>query len=282
MLKFLRKKKQTPEQAICRLLADYELPTFPVTVMNTLKLLRDPDAELKQIADTLEVDPGMQVRILRTVNSAAFGLSNRISNIQHAASLLGRSRLESLVVSVAVKDALPTSNNVEFNRQFWLCASRRACIGRSLAEILHPTTQTEAFAACLLQDIAVPVLFTTQEAYRSVYAQWLQEPGSELDALEREALGYDHAAVGALFAEQWGLGDYLISAIADHHDSSGEANIDAAITLAAPLRPDPENDGSQSLIELAHSVHNLCRDRVHGLLQSSSKNASEFASMMIT
>ena len=48
---------------------------------------------MPEIAERIMTDPGLTVRVLRTANSAAFGLRQQATNLQYAANLLGRSRL---------------------------------------------------------------------------------------------------------------------------------------------------------------------------------------------
>ncbi len=42
MFKFLRKDKKESNKELESLLGNYELPSFPSTVMNVLSMLRDP------------------------------------------------------------------------------------------------------------------------------------------------------------------------------------------------------------------------------------------------
>ena len=71
---------------------------------------------MTHVAYQLEGDPGLNVKVLKTVNSAAFGLSTRVSNLHHAVTLLGRSRLETIVLPQAVNNILPS---VDKSRHIW-------------------------------------------------------------------------------------------------------------------------------------------------------------------
>ena len=130
MLRLL-KKKQSPQDALRAIIGDYELPTFPATVMEVLRAIRDPEIELEIVAARVEADPGLVVRVLKTVNSAAFGLAREVDTVGHALAMMGRGRLESLVLGLAVKDALPTPTAIGFERsRFWSTAARRATLAR--------------------------------------------------------------------------------------------------------------------------------------------------------
>ena len=102
MLKLFRKQKSDPQEIIKDLFSDVELPSFPSAIMEVLATLRNPDSTPEELMRKVECDPGLTVKVLRTVNSAAFGLSSKIEHIGHAVSLLGRARLEAVVLSIAV------------------------------------------------------------------------------------------------------------------------------------------------------------------------------------
>ena len=281
MLKFLKKRKPTDE--LKELLGDYELPHFPTVVTNLLSLLRDPSSPVARIAAQIETKPGMSVRVLRMVNSAAFGLRNELSNVQHAVTLLGRSRLEALAVSVAVRDTLPPTDGLEFLRHFWLTAARRASLARALSQHVHPPTQSEAFTAGLLQNIAVPILAAKHgdkygDKYGEVYRAWQDYEANEtrLEELEKEAFGYDHQTIGALVAETWSLPEFLTHAISQHHADINDSLPEVAFKLVSHIRDRAVDPTVDSLVDVCQKWVNLDRDVLHDLVTKSYEDAEEF------
>jgi EAL and modified HD-GYP domain-containing signal transduction protein len=76
-------------------------------VLELLRLVRD-DAELSKIEATLKRDPALAFKLLRLVNSAAFGLPVQITSFQHAVMMLGYKKMMrwlSLLLATASKDA---------------------------------------------------------------------------------------------------------------------------------------------------------------------------------
>ena len=77
-------------------------------------------------------------------------------SVHHAISLLGRDQLESMLLSLAVHDALPSKPTLGFEAgRFWQTAARRATLGRALADKIDPATRSESFTASLLRYHAV-------------------------------------------------------------------------------------------------------------------------------
>ena len=76
-------------------------------VLELLRLVRD-DAELTKIDAALKLDPALAFKLLRLVNSAAFGLPVQITGFQHAVMMLGYKKMMrwlSLLLATASKDA---------------------------------------------------------------------------------------------------------------------------------------------------------------------------------
>ena len=126
MMKLLRRRGE-PKTGLQEVLKDYELQPFPRAVMEVLRALRDPELDAEALAARVEADPGLVVQVLKTVNSAAFGLRQPVESVGHALAMMGRSRLESLVLALAVRDALPTVNRGAFESgRFWTAAGVEA------------------------------------------------------------------------------------------------------------------------------------------------------------
>lgn len=252
MFGFGKKKKKA------ELLESYDIPIFPSTVLNILSQLRDPDVSINELAAAVEIDPGLHVRVLKTVNSVAFGLSHKVNNIGHAVNLLGRGRLESLVLSVAVKDGLTKSNQAGWLNMshFWATAARRATLARGLANILHPNVQSDVFTIGLLQDMAVPVMASTKgECYHTIYQAWLADGETNLTEQEQEYLDINHAKLGAQMAEYWEFPQPLVDAIAAHHSADKDAPL--SVKIAALIKGCPENDNGAIIVERAQQLFDI-------------------------
>lgn len=238
-----------------RLLGNRELPTFRAAIVDALKKIRDLDTTPDEIAEAVQCNPQLVVRLLRTVNSAAFGLKRPIDDAAQAACYLGRSKLESLVLAIAVGESIPTPDDVPGfeSRRFWAAAAQRATLGRRLAQELCPAHQSDCFTIGLLQDMAVPILaWSHPDEYGPVLEAWHADATASLSELERTAFGFSHGDVGRLLAEAWELPANLARAIGEHHAEEEEADAGfPAIHLVSLLRETELEAGVEALVEEA-------------------------------
>ena len=152
-------RQQDPRENLVQALGEQELPSFPALVWTVLEKLRAPEGSLQEVGRLLAADPGLSVRLLRTVNAAGTGLRRQVNNVPHAVMLLGRRQVEAMVLAVAVRDALPVHGDGGFDSTaFWQTAAHRAVSSYALARVVEPAIAELSFTAALLQDMALPLL----------------------------------------------------------------------------------------------------------------------------
>jgi len=274
-----RKKKKNTEQELEDILEGYELPSFPNIIMEVLSSLRDHNVAMHEISDLLKKDPGMHVKILKTVNSSAYGLAKNISNIHHAVNMLGKSRIESILLTHAVKDRLPDIHLNNFSlKRFWFVSSFRASLAKILADKLHPATKNEAFTAGLLQDMAIPVIaLIKNKQYDSILEKWQNNVDLNLVQLESETFGYDHQKIGRLMAKKWEFPDYLINAISQHHERNGDIFVEPSVWLVSFLRSGNDSSEFTQVMEKCQKYYDLKHEQTENFLKTASQESEQFS-----
>lgn len=286
MLNPLSFKIGNPQRKLKKILGDYELPSFPGVITETLSRIRDPRSTAASISEALSTDPGLSVRVLSTVNSAANGLRRKIDSLDQAIALMGMANVESIVLSVAVRDSLPQQSLDGFdNNRFWRAAARRAVTAQALSARLHPALTSESFTASLLQDMAIPVLINgLTKTYGPLLTQW-HDGDEDLAKLERAEFGWDHAEVGTWLCQKWDLPDRLMTAIGAHHTAlTGGSDANAcppAVALVAHIRETEDRLGEEKLIEDARVRFDIPADEGAELIKTSFKQAEGLARLFV-
>lgn len=281
MLKLFRRAKD-PHSDLKELIGNFEIPTMSKVALQVLELLRSPDSKLPEIVSNIEMDPGMNLQILRTVNSAAVGLSQTVKSVQHAITLLGRAQVEALVLAMAVKQTIPEKDDEQFDgHAFWLLSSRRACVARALTLTLNDGLAPEVFTSALLQDVGVPLIAKAHGAdHADVVSAWTQAREGLLSEFERRALQKSHIEVGSLLAQHWDLPDYLIDTIAGHEELDEENGIPNSVKLVSVMRGDSVDTDIERVIEACRAVAELDEETLRDALTKASEGAGAFFNAM--
>lgn len=276
----LRFGKCTAKARLARLLQGAELPNFPSLTLKVLEVLRDPEVDFEDVSEAIQWDPCLVLKLLSTVNSAAFAPKARIDSVAHAVSYLGRAQLESLVIAVAVQGALPSQSTRGFEpSSFWLTSARRASLARAFSSQIHPAKTGEAFTAGLLLDLAVPAMAAgLGDAYGDVLEASCERGAESLIVLERSLLQTTHTEVGGLLAASWGLPESLGSAITEHHTDG--AQLLPAVRLVAGLREAVSCTGGmhrqdEAVLEQAREEFGLQPDWTARAIESSLTEAED-------
>ena len=83
------------------------LPTPPAVVIRLLELTRRSDVAVKELADTVAMDPGLSAKILRFVNSPLAGLSREVTSLNQAVALVGIRGVKMMALSFSVLAQVP-------------------------------------------------------------------------------------------------------------------------------------------------------------------------------
>jgi len=192
------------------------LPTMPAVAIRVLNLCQSEDLDLKQIADAICQDPALSAKVLRLVNSPAFGLRQEVRTVQHALALLGLNAVRTLALSFSLVRDLRKGQQAGL-QTYWKRSIIAAVAARELANALRFPAPDEAFLAALLQDIGILALGRVAgREYEEVAAQ-AGDDHERLAALEIEAFGADHAAVGGWMVQSWKLPRPLCHAVMRSH-----------------------------------------------------------------
>lgn len=78
------------------------LPAIPALYDELVKELSSPNSSLVKVAEIIEGDSGLTLSILKIVNSAYFGLNQRVESVSQAISLLGTSLVKNITLTSKV------------------------------------------------------------------------------------------------------------------------------------------------------------------------------------
>jgi len=205
------------------------VPLLSASATQLLQTTTDPDHDLREIVQIVKTDATLTARVLKVVNSAAFGLINEITSLERAISYLG----ERLIVGIAIGDCAAQLFDKKLvgyegeHGDLWRHDLRTAIASREVAVQGHADINPDlAFTAGLLHDIGKALISdylhgTAPEALQKIESR---EYPDYLRA-EEALIGFDHARAGYELALNWKLPASISEVIRFHHSPADAQEI---------------------------------------------------------
>lgn len=201
------------------------IPSLPILYQKVMEEMLSPDPSVARIAEIIENDVGMSVKLLQIVNSAGVGLTSNVSDVHQAASLLGLDRIRALVL---VSEMYALVENKKLPHGFsadalWHHSIKVAEYAKAVAESETEDEDIieESFMAGLLHDIGLIILALSMPKELGEALAMAKENEISLFDAEKALLDATHAQVGGYLLELWGLPDPIVVAITFHDFPTG-------------------------------------------------------------
>lgn len=221
------------------------LPALPDTVHRIREVMDDINTSVAEVAGMVGGDPALAAKVLSVANSAAYGFSNRVDDLNLAVALMGLKETYSIVLSAAVIDLFDKSKNFDY-AAFWADASNCAQAALIVAKTAGEDKQSGFFSAGLLHDIGrLALLEAVPKRYAKIPGDAI---GLELIDHEERLVGLSHTEAGYVLAEHWNFPPDLADPIRGHHASefTGDAaRHTAAVAIADRITRCSPSDGAE-------------------------------------
>lgn len=212
--------------------ADFELPFLPTTSSEVLSTVQEEDCDARSLTEIVQRDQTLAAHVLRISNSAAYAPQEPIVSLRQAISRLGLSVIAEIAIAVSLRGRVfEVPGHQVMVRQMWMHSAAAAVYAREIARIVRHNVEG-AYMCGLLHDVGKPLVM---QALIDVAKTRTERPVPA--GIFEAAMQAYHAPLGARLAEHWGLSDWVVEAVAYHHDW-GAASVfakEAMITRLADL-----------------------------------------------
>ena len=194
------------------------LPSLPSSVSRITELINDPTSNLTDVAYVIQTDPALALKTLRLVNSAYYGIGQKVNTVEHAVTMLGIKVIRNLAYTAAVFETFKRGSNDLLHHSVATGIAMRSLVDQSACRgMIDPD---EAFVYGLLHDVGKILIYEFLPKETEAATLMSHARNIPIFEAEREVIGVDHAALGSQLIEKWGLSEQLGAAIAGHHDLS--------------------------------------------------------------
>jgi HD-like signal output (HDOD) protein len=184
----------------------FPLPSMPDLALRLNAAIADPQANNKDIARLIQLDPALATKIMHVVNSAAFRFAREAQSVQQAVTRLGRERIRTLATGFLIRSAFHSRSPQLRKRAnaLWLRSCQVAAVSFILARVLPTLDPERAMLAGLIHRIgSLPVIGLAQQ-----HPELFTEP-----ALLDQAIRRFHKPLGAHVLERWNLGADMLDVV---------------------------------------------------------------------
>lgn len=198
-----------------------EISTLPQVAVNIMRVVEDPRSSAADLKEVMEIDAALSARVIRCVNSSAYGVRHKITNLQQAIAYLGLKQIRNLAITATVADLFRKSESIGRYRRtdLWKHLVASGLCARMLAMRLRFHNFEDMFLAGLLHDIGIILI---DQHFHESFVRVIQsiKDGTTLVEIEKGILGFAHTELGEAVGVQWGFPDATRAAIRYHHQTA--------------------------------------------------------------
>ena len=215
------------------------LPPLSRTVTEIEKASADPNVNVKKIAEIVEQDPMVVADLLKTLNSAFYGLRREITSVEQAVSMLGLKGVKDLVINLSVRNMLRTDLSPYGidSEKFAKVSQFQSMLSQGFMKHINPAKVDRIRLLALLQEIGKVVIADEllREGEDATFRAEL-EAGWDIRETERNYVDTTTAEVSAAMLRHWEFDPTMADLIqwADQpNQADGDAREDAWVLRLA-------------------------------------------------
>lgn len=203
-----------------------KLPTVPRVTQRVIASFGSENVTVSEIAQLIEADPVLSVKLLRLANSSYFQVSRSIESVEDAIRILGMAMVRHLVLADGLMGIYVNMSGIDMH-QFWTYSLYTACTARWLAEHCG-VNRDQVFTLGLMHGIGQMHLHSVAPAATVALDQQVHLLSAERARCETTALGFNYLNVSAELAKLWHFPQSLAEALQHIADPLAAPHFSAA------------------------------------------------------
>jgi len=215
----LKKQKALIKQSFAAILQKFSSgqivpPVMPQVVFEMRNVIRRQDAAVKDLAEVIEKDPVISLRLISVANSPVYKGYGDVKSIQAAIPRLGFKEAMSVVVAIANKslyEARLAQHRVLMDKM-WVHSLACAYASKLFAQSLSLEDPETLFLMGLTHDVGKVILLRA-------FAAIPQEQKLKTEVI-LAAIQEAHQSIGSMLLKRWGFGEEFLRIVALHEGSN--------------------------------------------------------------
>ena len=197
-----------------------EISSIKEVIVQLIAVINNPKSSAKDLQNVIEKDPPLSSNLLKLANSAYYGFRKKISGIQEAIVGIGFDAVKELALGQKICKLFEKGDryNGYSRNALWKHSVATALCNKLIYMREFGKVGENVYAAGLLHNIGIIVedQFLHKKFRDALSESW--KNNQNLYDAENSIMGFNHAEIGMIIAENWNFPDELIIAIGYHHD----------------------------------------------------------------
>ncbi len=224
------------------------IPKLPKCAGSLSARLMEENVSAKEVTEAVQEEPALAAAILKTVNSAYYGLQEKVSSLHHAILYLGFNEVYQLILENSLKNIMPYDEEYE---QIRLHSYMISLMANEIATLCQKSRPLLNATVGILHDVGKIITLLLRHKYPN-----LQDVISMVD----------ESKIGACLLRSWEFPDNILSIIEEQYTPG----------FAHPAYIHSEYKDELAILYLAH----VCYDVVLGEKTTSTIFVDEYLALL--
>ena len=178
-----------------------DLPALPEVAVKIQAAMKDPDVDIKRLANIVSLDIAITAGLIRAASSAAYGSGNPVKSVRDAIVRLGLVAARGLALTIAMQQVFRSDSRVlqRRMRELWGRSVHVSVLSFVLARHCQGYEPEQALVAGLLHDVgSLPIIDYIGRNH----------PDATDDEIEG-VIEKLHGVVGEIIVGSWSMGSHM-------------------------------------------------------------------------
>ena len=196
-----------------------KLEPIPQVANKVMSIAEDPNSSISDLSEVIVYDQVLTANLLKTCNSAYFGLAKKVESVHQAIVYMGMDQVVNLALMSGSTENFKTKQEGYGldEGELWRYSVSCALIARELAEKKGVKKNHLIFTSALIKDIGKVILNQYVADSIEKINLLVSKAGFSFREAEKRVIGIDHAELGGMVAEKWKFSPKMVYIIRNHH-----------------------------------------------------------------
>jgi HD-like signal output (HDOD) protein len=261
----------------------YALPTLSPVAVRLVELASDENCSAGDLAELIEKDPSLAVRLIKLANSAFSHSAQTVSTLKQAVVRVGFHRLRVMALSLSLRETFPMGRVGPMDyEKFWKASLYRAILAKSLAQQLRISHPEEAFVSALIQEIGLLIFFDLFLKEKEIEFELELDSLDALLSWQRENYGVDHRMIGEAALRYWKFPENILGCQSIYGDAAKSESAPPLVRICELARVSSrilfhESTGLHEIFEEMESVFGLDQQVVNNVILATFEQVQSIA-----